>query len=444
MSVRTASRALVVAALTAPLSASLLLATAPAASAAATWTNPTSDGQVFASGGAVAVSAAIAACGTLENCATTKLTVTGPSFSSSASATARRGETTPVTVTVPATAPNGQYTATLSGGSSGSRTLFRNAAPAAPASFAASGSGSRDVSFTWARGSEPDLSGYALLDENGTALDDSIPLSACSGSSCSYGLYYPSDNPGTHSYALVARRPGGGCSGCAATLESGKSTASASLENPPPPPPTQEPTPQPTTPPSGGSTTGGSTTGGSTTGGSSTGGSTTGGSTTGGSTTGGSSTGGSTTGGSTTGGSATGGSTTGGGTTTTGGAGKPAARPNVPSLSDPIVASRRAFALRFNAFAPSLGIPKLPPLPALTLPTIPGAGPLPTGTFEPTLPYTAPTVTEKVPDGTLARPVAAVRDVLDSERLAKSIAGALVLLLAGAHVRRFLGSAPQD
>jgi hypothetical protein len=57
-------------------------------------------------------------------------------------------------------------------------------------------------------------------------------------------------------------------------------------------------------------------------------------------------------------------------------------------------------------------------------------------------------LTERVPVEQQQGPTAAVRNVvgsaLDSERLIRSTAGALVLLLLGAHLRRWLGTAAED
>jgi hypothetical protein len=102
------------------------------------------------------------------------------------------------------------------------------------------------------------------------------------------------------------------------------------------------------------------------------------------------------------------------------------------------VAERRAFALTFKAFAPKLGIPKLPPLPNAS----PAVAPLPDGTFEKTLGYKDVVKTEKIdsPQAAARRVTGAVGSALDSAQFLRSIAGALVLLLLAAHLRRWLGS----
>lgn len=312
------------------------------------------------------------------------------------------------------TTRNARWTATLTGAST--RTFSTNAAPATPSSFTAQGSGAREVSFTWAKGGEPDLLGYALYDEAGTLID-TVDLGACSGGTCAYGLYYPSDNPGTYSYGLAARRASAGCDTCGSAVESSRASASATLVEPPKPTPT--PTPTPTS--EGGSTGGsaGGSTGGTT-------GGTTGGST--GGTTGGTSGGapGGTTGG-------TGGSSSGGTSVT------PATKPPLPRL-DTAAIQRRAFALNFNAFAPSLRIPKLPPLPAAFPPALGPQlpPPLPLGTYKPQLPYQAKT--ETVKETTVLAKVADRVPFLEPQRIAPFLAMSLILLLIAAHLRRFLGS----
>ena len=435
--------ALALLALTGPLAATLVVSTATAALASASW-----DGVTPADGAKLSSSSFTVRANVDSGSSSVTLTLTSKANGTSKPCTLASngglgsGAQT-LKIDIPSsgacsTTKNTQWTATLSGGATGTRTFSTNVAPAAPTGFSASGSGSRDVAFSWTKGSEPDLTGYALY-ESGTLVDGSIPV--CSSSTCTYSLYYSTDKPGDHSYQLAARRASGGCSSCGSYVESGsRASATATLTDPPKPSPSPSPStdPTPSSDPGTGGTTGDGSTGGTTDG--STGGSTSG-SSTGGSTGG---TSGSSTGGSTSGGSTSGGSTSGGKTSTSGGTAVNAGpKPTLPTL-DPIVAQRRAFALRFNAFSPSLGIPKLPPLPSLTLPTTSREAPLPLGTYNPQLPYPPVTETEKISDGTLARPVAAVRDGLDSDRLARSIAGALILLLIGAHLRRFLATQVDD
>jgi hypothetical protein len=324
---------------------------------------------------------------------------------------------------------NGAWTATINGGSA--RVFYSNFAPTAdPTNVAAAAVGRTQVDLSWSySGTEPDKAGFEIVEtHNGTSRTVG-PVGSCSGSTCGYSFTYDQPAVGTtesYSYTVTALRQSGGCDSCGTYTRSGTSSSAGAQLVGPPPPPSPTPTPSPT-----GGTTGGTTSGGTTTG--STSGGTTGstGSTTGGSTTGSSSTGGSTSGGSTTG-TSTGGST--GGSTTGQSAGKPIAVPTLP----PIVASRKAFALGFNKFSPALGIPKLPPLPAITSPAV-GSG---SDTYAPTLPYKAGSGTKKT-TSVLSSPIAAVTH-LDTEQLAKSLAVALLLLVCAAHVRLFLAASDDD
>ncbi|MCW2680678.1 MAG: hypothetical protein JWM62_2079, partial [Frankiales bacterium] len=152
--------------------------------------------------------------------------------------------------------------------------------------------------------------------------------------------------------------------------------------------------------------------------------------------------GGGTTGGGT-GGSAGGGSTTGGsrGTAAPIGTGT---KGSGATADQTAVAQRKAFALGFSTFGPKLGIPKLPPLPQSQAPAI--APELEDGSFGGTLGFQDQVLTERVPvaQGPADRVRNVVGSALDSERLVRSTAGALVLLLAGAHLRRWLGAAAAD
>jgi hypothetical protein len=229
---------------------------------------------------------------------------------------------------------------------------------------------------------------------------------------------YSQDGTGQHTYSLVSHRHT--APGSSDTLDSPQSAqASATLDSPPPPPP---PSPDPSPAPADGSSgsTGGSTTDGS-------GGTTSDGS--GGSSSTGSTASGS--GGSTS--SSTGG--TGGSRTTSSSA--------IGSSKAPVtLAQRRAFALTFKAFAPKLGIPKLPPLPNAQ----PAVAPLPFGTYQKTLGYKDVVKTTKVsvPQAAVRHVTGAVGSALDSTQFLKSIAGALILLLGAAHLRRWLGTHNTD
>lgn len=292
-------------------------------------------------------------------------------------------------------------------------TFYTNFPPTAnPENLAAAANGTTEVDLSWSYGgTEPDKAGFEVVETQGSSTRTlTAPASACNGTSCGYAITYPAPAPNTtesFSYTVTALRSSGGCSSCGDyTRSAPSSSATAQLVGPPPPP---SPTPTPSA--SGGTT--GSTTGGST-----------------GSTTGSTSTTGGTTGSSTSGGT-TGSHTSTGGSTST--AGKPIIIPTLP----PLVASRRAFALGFNHFSPSLGIPKLPPLPATNFP-VTAAG---SEAYNPTLPYTPqPRKTTSV----LSSPLAAITDSVDTAQLAKSLAVALILLVAAAHVRIFLSHGVED
>jgi hypothetical protein len=371
----------------------------------------------------VSVSGSFAGCSSIAtSCPSGTLTVTDPTGTTAGSTckTASRGSSsTTVSLSVDTGSasahPNGAWTVTLKSGSTTSTShYYTNFAPATPSGFTASTTSgdSHQVFLTWDKGAEPDLQAYTLYTGNGNVLQSGIdPGSACSGSSCQYTLYYDNANPGTYSYsyALSVSRSGGCPSGSCPTLESDKTpTASATLTTPKPPAPS--PTPAPS---SAGGTTGGGTS--STTGG------------------GAGSSGGSTSGGSTGSGSTSAGTTTGGTTS--------ASPIPLPTL-DPGI-QKRAFALNFSNFSASLGIPKLPPLPRTTI-TLPGSGEgaLPQGTYQPTLPYQAATETTHS-KSLVGNPISSFTSV-NPRKLWPMIALALVLFLAAAHLRRWVGSHVED
>jgi hypothetical protein len=302
-----------------------------------------------------------------------------------------------------AEAPNGQWTVTLVGGGRtlDTSTFTLRIPPRAPASLSAQADGYRAVVLTWPQGQEPDLTGWTVYADGSQGQD--VGTDACSGASCSTTVTYAQDGTGDHTYSLVAHRKVAPSS--SDTLDSPQSPqAAATLKAPPP-----SPAPVDSSGGSAGGTTGG-TTGGST-GGTSSG-----------------STGGSTgSGSSSAGGSSSGTHSSSSGSSSAIGAGKAPAT----------LAQRRAFALTFKAFAPKLGIPKLPPLPAQ-----PAVAPLADGTYQKTLGYKDILQREKVstPQAGVRRVTGAVGSALDSGQFLRSIAGALVLLLGAAHLRRWLGS----
>ncbi|MBW3648591.1 MAG: hypothetical protein KY440_12645 [Actinobacteria bacterium] len=118
-----------------------------------------------------------------------------------------------------------------------------------------------------------------------------------------------------------------------------------------------------------------------------------------------------------------------------------AARPggSAPAANS-TAARRQAFSSGFSAFGPKLGVPKLPPLPQA-----PAVAQLPDGTFEPTLGFEDQELGEPgPPGGVAARVTSTVGAAFVSEQIVRSTAGALVLLLAGAHLRRWLSTAPPE
>lgn len=228
---RRGGRLLVIGALTAPAAVGLAVTPAPAALAASSGiTTPSVENQVFSSGNTLTVEATVPAL-----TRPTTLTVTGPSGAKGGTSATQYPSTMTQKLSVVVMTDggsaigNGTWLVQLSGGITGSRHFITDFAPATPTGFSASGSGIRQVSFAWTLGKEPDLVGYALLDGTGAVLQDRIdPAKACAGSTCSAVVSYPSDSPGSHDYALVARRTGG----TSAIHDSLRATASAILAGP--------------------------------------------------------------------------------------------------------------------------------------------------------------------------------------------------------------------
>jgi len=345
-------------------------------------------------------------------------------------------------------APNGTWTVTQGGGGgSGSSTFVTRIRPAAPTGVTASALSEREVRISWRRGEEPDLTGYAVL-EGSQVRKDGIGLGACDKTTCSTVVSYDEPAPGEHTYTVRAFRSS--APGSNVTLDSEPSAPATARLTSTSSGPTAEPAPSGEAGEGSGSGSSSGETGtveGSSGEGSSSGDSGEGAGASGSGTEGGAEGGAGT-------GSATG--SEGGGTGKPG----PGAGPAGPgTASAPLgagttsagatadqraLAQRQAFALGFSAFGPKLGIPKLPPLPQAQAPAVAAE---PDGTYEPTLGFPERVVTERVPIAQQA-PVERVREVvgsaLDSERLVRSTAGALLLLLAAAHLRRWLSSAAKD
>jgi hypothetical protein len=318
-----------------------------------------------------------------------------------------------------AEAPNGVWTVSLVGGGKtlDSSTFTLSIPPRAPTGLAARADGYRAVVLSWTKGVEPDLTGWTLY-ADGAASAGAIGTDACSGGSCSTTVTYAQDGTGQHTYSLVAHRSA--APGSSATLDSPQSSqASASLDAPPPPPPASP------APASGGSGSGSGSGSGTSASGSA----------------GSSSSAAPTSGGSSSSGAGSG--SRGGSSGTSGGSSGHTSSSAIGTSPGAVtVASRRAFALSFQTFSPKLGIPKLPPLPAAA----PALAPLPDGTYEKTLGYKDVVQRQRIqtPQATARRLTGSVGSALDSAQFLRSLAGALVLLLVAAHLRRWLGSGHRD
>ncbi len=313
-------------------------------------------------------------------------------------------------------AANGTWVVEQTGSTTDKVSFVLRIAPKAPEGLAAEPVDGRTVRLSWRRGVEPDLTGY-VLSEGGSPIR-TISASTCEGTACSATVAYEREGTGEHSYLLQSVRSDGGDG----TLQSSGSPASTTLA---------APTPSPAPGPSGGPAPGGGGTPGGTPGG---------GTASGGPAPSTASPGVSGKPNSTAspgaGASASGapGTTSGGGTT--------AFRPSGGTAAEQAIAQRRAFATSFSAFGPKLGIPKLPPLPQSPTPDV---APLPDGGFSPTLGFEDQVVRERVESqGPAARVTTVVGNALDSEQLVRSTAGALVLLLIGAHLRRWLAVSSED
>jgi hypothetical protein len=327
---------------------------------------------------------------------------------------------------------NGTWTVTLSGGESDSKTLVLKIPPKTPQSVNAQLTASREITLTWNVGPEPDLTGWTVLDGGGGALRQ-LSRSDCSRT-CQAVFGYNADDEGDRSFSVVAHRAV--CPSCADALDSPhSSTVTATLPPKPAPSPTPAPTPSDTPAPaptdspaagSGGASGGGPASPAPTSSASGKGGAGGGTLTHAG------------------GGAGAGGATSGGPSAQPSSSPSKAGGPNVAIGSgtkvEAVQAQRLAFALSFSSFAPKLGIAKLPPLPVAIAPTLASDGGEVGGAFQTTLGYKDVVKREKVT--TVSQAASALRGALsgalDVQRLMPSIAGALILLLLGAHLRRWL------
>lgn len=314
-----------------------------------------------------------------------------------------------MTCSSPRPAPNGSWRVSQTGGTTDDLAFALRIDPLAPTGVNAEAMSPNQARVSWRRGSEPDLTGFAVLEGDRTVAETG--LGACTAEGCSALVNYAATGSGAHSYVVKARRSDGG----SGTLSSPASAASAtSLDAAPADasPVASGGSPGPVTGPSPTPSPGGST---------------------------------GTASGSSSGAPASSGSPRSGGApapgTSAAAGGSAQAATEQAATAQAATAQRQAFASGFSSFGPKLGIPKLPPLPQTQAPDV---APLPDGTFAPTLGFTDQIVREKVDAGPVARVGSAVGSALDSDRLARSAAGALVLLLAGAHLRRWLASGARE
>lgn len=271
--------------------------------------------------------------------------------------------------TTPQPARNGTWTLAQTGGASDTLSFRLVIAPKAPTEVTAVATSPTDMRVSWRRGAEPDLTSFTVLEDDESVQEDLAPGDVCDDAgACSTVVSYPGGSTPEHTYTVrAARSDGRGGS----LLSPRSASASGSFLGP------IAPT-DPTDPGTGRGPDGG-TDGAA---------------------------------------PAPGGSPGASDSPAAGGAG---------SVSDQAAARRREFSEGFAAFAPKLGIPKLPPLPKPPPPA--------DGTFEPTLGFDDQVLREDAEPGGITR---AVDYVIDSERWARSAAGALILLLVSAHLRRWL------
>jgi len=287
-------------------------------------------------------------------------------------------------------APNGVWTVQQTGdGAPIMTSTFRLLIPARPPTgVTADGSAPQKVRLSWKDGPEPDLTGFAVFE--GEQQVKKLERGDCAGGTCTTVIDYQADGVGLHTYTVRAfRSRGPGVAGEPLVSGSSNDVSATVLPGAGLPGPVggvvpgTEASPAPGSPASASPTPGGPTASRS-----------------------------------------------------------PAAtRPggSAPAANS-TAARRQAFSSGFSAFGPKLGVPKLPPLPQA-----PAVAQLPDGTFEPTLGFEDQELSETgPPGGVAARVTSTVGAAFVSEQIVRSTAGALVLLLAGAHLRRWLSTAPPE
>ena len=304
---------------------------------------------------------------------------------------------------------NGTVTATLSGGVSATRSFKLQLPPAAPANVSAEQTGQRQITIRWNAGPEPDLTAYEVYDAN---TGESIAANMSPGTEAFVVDFADFGYGGDHSYLVQAyRSDGSGGSLASQTSNSNVVTLTEPTPTPEPSPSTGNPTPGPgdPTPDPGPAdpTPNPSSSGGF---------------------------------GSGSNGSGTGGSGGNTGSTPAPGSTSGFSSGQKPSKAQIANQQRRAFALTFKSFSPKLGAPKLPPLPAFAEPEEEE------GTYG-TIDYGDQELRELSGEttGGGVRQIAldTITSVFEGERLYSSIAAALLLFLAAAHVRVWLNNGEQ-
>jgi hypothetical protein len=285
-------------------------------------------------------------------------------------------------------AVNGTYTFTFSAGSADSSTTVQlRVPPAAPTGFQAHSNGTV-VSFAWNANSEPDLMGYDIVDGAG---NDVTPGgmdagSVCDSSGCNVSVDFGSSAQGTsRTFSVLALRhtaPGSGGS------VSSASSDGQTVDFPAPP------SPSPSTGPGAGGS--GSGNGGS-----------------------------------------TGGSGPSGGGTSTGTTGSAAGH-------GPRAVSGKHAAADLRTSLPTITAAGAPDLPTV----LTEVKPLPQGSYKPVLPYGDQIVKSKKPQlaehNNAQQAFQDFRKVLDIGALWRSLGGAVVLMLAAAHLRAFVERVEPD
>ncbi len=299
-------------------------------------------------------------------------------------------------------APNGTWTLQLTGGLSETRQLVLRIPPAKVTGLSGSAQGTT-VTLHWTPGAEPDLRGYQVLDGAGNVVVTGIaPADACTSDGCQAAFDVGKNATGQRTFAVRSQRAV--CPSCSDTL----------------PAPASDPvtvtvgSPSSSTPTSGGSTGGSSQGTVSYSGGQSSSGSTAGGA---------------------------GGATSGGGTAAPQGS-TTSGHQTSPARATTTQRARPSGNLdsTFNRFVPPPAAAAAPDVPAVQM------APMPEGTYKPELAYGDQTVGGyvKVRDAGGGSLQAVVEGVVSSGSLWRSVAGALVMVLAAAHLWAWLARTRLD